>query len=113
MRIIISKHGGFCKGVSRAVETAEKISGKGVYILGDLIHNERVMNKIKNLGSTVVYSPEEVKGGKVLIRSHGEPKKVFDYFDEKGIEVIDCTCPFVKRTQKIVSEYAEKGYKII
>lgn len=113
MQIIISKHGGFCKGVSRAVETAEKICGNGVYMLGDLIHNETVMNKIKKSGTTVVYSPNDVKGGKVLIRSHGEPKSVFDYFNEKGVEVIDCTCPFVKRTQKIVSEYAEKGYKII
>ncbi len=89
-----------------------------VYILGDLIHNESVMKELERGGAKVVYSPKDVplensSETTVVIRSHGEPPETFEYFAENSVAVKDCTCPFVRRTQKIVSEYRNKGYGII
>ena len=58
-------------GVRRAVETAKKIYGQGVYILGEIIHNESVTDEIKRLGTKIIDSPDEVDNGTVIIRSHG------------------------------------------
>lgn len=125
MQIIISKHGGFCQGVSRAVKTVfsecekAKTTGEKIYILGELIHNESVMAELKAAGAEVINEPSDLPDLKnstpvsVIIRSHGEPPETFEYFKNRGVKVIDCTCPFVKRTQKIVNEHAANGYGII
>ena len=114
MQIILAKSLGFCSGVKRAVDTAMKVCGKDVFVLGELIHNERVTAMLKEKGSTVVNSAGDVPdGAKVIIRSHGEAKSTFEKLKNKGAEIIDCTCPFVRRTQKIVEEYHNKGYKIV
>ena len=110
MQIILAKSLGFCSGVKRAVDTAMKVCGKAVFVLGELIHNERVTAMLKEKGSTVVNSAGDVPdGAKVIIRSHGEAKSTFEKLKNKGAEIIDCTCPFVRRTQKIVEEYHNKG----
>ena len=113
MEIIIGKHNGFCKGVSRAVETAERLSSEGVYVLGELIHNERVVKSICDKGAKVINDVSEINGGKVIIRSHGVAKSVYQQIEMRGAEIVDCTCPFVKRTQEIVSKHFEQGYKIV
>ena len=113
MEIVIGKYNGFCAGVKRAVDTAEKIGKTGVYVLGELIHNVSVVERIEKLGVKKIESENDIDSGIVLIRSHGAPEKVINAFIKKGIEVIDCTCPFVKKIHKIVSEHSEKGYKII
>ena len=113
MEFIIGKNSGFCKGVSRAVATAKEISGENVYILGELIHNESVVNEILKLGTKVIDSIDEVDSGTVIIRSHGAPKEVFEKLKSKNVKIIDCTCPFVSKIHKIVSEYSGKGYKIV
>lgn len=114
MQIILAKSLGFCSGVKRAVDTAMKVCGEGVFVLGELIHNEGVTAMLKEKGSTVVNSAEDVPdGAKVIIRSHGEAKSTFEKLKSKGVEIIDCTCPFVRRTQKIVEEYHDKGYRIV
>lgn len=114
MQIILAKSLGFCSGVKRAVDTAMKVCGKDVFVLGELIHNERVTAMLKEKGSTVVNSAGDVPdGAKVIIRWHGEAKSTFEQLKGKSADVIDCTCPFVRRTQKIVEEYHNKGYKIV
>lgn len=113
MEIIFAKSFGFCSGVKRAVDTAVANCGEDVCILGELIHNEKVTSKIEERGTKTVFSVEDVDRNKVIIRSHGEGKKTYDALRAKGVEIIDCTCPFVRRTQKIVEEYYSKGYKII
>ena len=114
MQVIIAKNNGFCKGVEQAVKTANRVYGDGVYILGNLIHNEKVVREIENKGTKTVYSINEIpNGSKVLIRSHGVQKSVYLTLEEKGCEIIDCTCAFVKRTQKIVSEKSKQGYDVI
>jgi 4-hydroxy-3-methylbut-2-enyl diphosphate reductase len=71
MQVYIAKNIGYCKGVEYAVETARKIAKDGVYILGDLIHNELVVNELEKLGAKTVYSIDEIPNNStVIIRSH-------------------------------------------
>ena len=114
MKVYLAKNAGFCMGVKRAVDTALLEENKGAYILGNIIHNEAVLNELKEKGLITVESEQDVESGKtVIIRSHGVGKSVIDYFNKNNITVIDCTCPFVKKTQNIVKEYYEKGYQIV
>ena len=114
MQIILGNYSGFCFGVKRAVEQAEKLKGNGNYLLGEIIHNEEVNQKLKEQGLITVDSLDEVPcGSTLLIRTHGECKEVFDTANKKSLTVIDCTCPFVKEIHKIVSSHYKNGYKII
>ena len=114
MKVYLAKNAGFCMGVKRAVDTALMPENKGAYILGNIIHNETVLNEISKKGLITVESESEVESGKtVIIRSHGVGKAVFDYFNKNNIKVIDCTCPFVKKIQSIVEEYYLKGFQIV
>ncbi len=115
MIIFTGKHSGFCFGVKRAINEAEKLSGTGNFILGEIIHNESVNEKLKKNGVITVENLESEMlniGDTLLIRTHGEPESTFIKAKEKGLNVIDCTCPFVKEIQKIVKEHYEKGYEI-
>ena len=115
MIVFKSKHGGFFFGVKRAVDAAEKLSGDGNYVLGEIIHNESVIEKLKKSGIITINSIDEVDfkaGDKLLIRTHGEPKSTFVKAQEKGVELIDCTCPFVRDIQKIVEKHYDDGYTI-
>ena len=113
MEVVLSKNAGFCVGVKRAVEMAFKKAFQNVYILGDIIHNETVLSDLKKAGAITVYDPDEIKSGTVIIRSHGVGKNVLKSLADKGVEVINMTCPFVMKTQKIVEEHYKKGFLIV
>ncbi len=115
MQVIKCKHGGFCFGVSRAIKQAEKLSGSGNYVLGEIIHNESVIEMLKANGVCTINSLDDVsfnENDTLLIRTHGQSKQTFDKAKQLNLNVIDCTCPFVKEIQKIVNKHYEKGYKI-
>ena len=115
MKILKSKHGGFCFGVKRAVAEAEKLHGSGNYILGELIHNESVIDKLEKSGVKTIKTLNDVEfnaGDNLLIRTHGECEKTFVEAKKLGVNVIDCTCPFVKEIQQIVRKHYLDGYKI-
>ena len=114
MEIVKSKFLGFCGGVKKAVATAEKYAGEGVYILGEIVHSEHVAKSLIALGAKVVGDPSEVPdGAKVIIRTHGEPKKVYDDFLKRGVEIVDCTCPFVSKIRETAAKFSEDGYDVI
>ena len=113
MQVVIAKNNGFCSGVKRAVETAKRIAGDNVSILGEIIHNERVTGEIAALGTKTVNSLDEVTGDTVIIRSHGVGKSVLEDAEKRGLKVVNCTCPFVMRTQKIVEDYSSRGYRVV
>ena len=114
MTVIIAKHSGFCVGVKRAVDTANSIYGKNVYILGDIIHNETVLKEIANKGTTTVYNVSDVPDNSTcIIRSHGVGKNVIKSLEDRGVTVLNRTCPFVMKTQKIVEQYYSNGYLIV
>lgn len=120
MKILIAEYAGFCFGVKRAIEAAyqevEKGERKKIYTLGEIIHNPQVISDLSKKGVNVIQEEELDKlteGDKLIIRSHGVSKKLYDFLAKKGVEVIDVTCPFVKKVQNIVYEYYHKGYSII
>ena len=113
MKITVANSAGFCFGVKNAVDTAYKHSGEDVCVLGELIHNPLVIEKLAKSGIKCVDNPEQVNTKKVIIRSHGAPEKVLNYFQEKNIEIIDATCPFVKKIHNIVYEKFKQGKQII
>ena len=112
MSVKVAKSAGFCFGVSRAVELVEKTAkaGKQVVTLGPIIHNRHVVDKFRALGVEVIDSPEQAEPGQtVIIRSHGVARKVYEQLEGRGVEIIDATCPFVKRIHGLVSRAEEEG----
>ena len=112
----LAKTAGFCYGVDRAVKLAETEAEKGgeIYTLGPIIHNPYVVEDLKNKGVSVVDCAENAKENvKIVVRSHGISKKEMEILEKKGCEIIDATCPFVKKIHNVVEEYSDKGYSII
>ena len=112
MRVILAESAGFCYGVRRAVELAERTAKErgGCYLLGDLIHNTHVIRELEALGARKVSNPEELSAGDVVvIRSHGELKSVLDDLEARGVERLNATCPNVSRIQKLVAEAEREG----
>ena len=107
---------GFCFGVSRSVDMAEKLIGeKGACAsYGQLIHNEDVVARLAESGLRVVNQPRELKPGEtVLIRAHGVAKEVYAQLEAAGGEIVDATCPKVKAIHTIVSRAAGEGRFVI
>ena len=118
MEVIVAKSAGFCFGVKRAVETvyAEVEKGKKIYTFGPIIHNEEVVKDLEKKGVTVLENEEELMAlteGTVIIRSHGVEKRIQKMIEDKGLECIDATCPFVKRIHRIVEVAGEDGKEVI
>ena len=115
--VILAKTAGFCFGVHRAVDMAYSMAGKEhVYTYGPIIHNESVVEDLAAKGISVVNSMEEAADlpkGIMIIRSHGISKKEMEQLTELGYEIVDATCPFVKKIHRIVEDYSAQGYRII
>ena len=112
MSVTVAKSAGFCFGVSRAVELVEQAAGEGkrVVTLGPIIHNRHVVDKFRAMGVGVIDTPEEADAGNtVIIRSHGVSEDVYRRLEARGCEIIDATCPFVKRIHGIVSRADQEG----
>ena len=112
MSVRIAKSAGFCFGVSRAVELVEKAAaeGRNVVTLGPIIHNRHVVSRFESLGVGVIDTPEQANPGQtVIIRSHGVTRDVVRRLEDRGVEIIDATCPFVKRIHGIVSRAEAEG----
>ena len=114
MEFIIAKSGGFCHGVKKAVDTALSIETENTYIYGEIIHNPEVVQKITERGIVMVDDLDDVPcGATLIIRSHGVGKAVYELCASRNIKIVDCTCEFVRRTQKIVREQHAQGKTIV
>ena len=125
MEVILAEKAGFCFGVRKAVDTAfeqaEKVGTEGgeIYTFGPIIHNEEVVKSLEEKGVHAVRSKEELDkiaddtNNVMIIRSHGISKAEQDELIKKGFEIIDATCPFVKRIHNTVREESQKGKHII
>lgn len=116
MNVQLAKSAGFCFGVKRACDAVYRAleEGKQLYLLGELIHNSRVMSDIEQKGGKTVETVSQIPaGGIAVIRAHGVPLCVTEELKEKNISYIDMTCPFVKKIHNIVAEESKKGQKII
>jgi len=117
MKVEIDSNAGFCGGVIRAIDTAEKYldgaEGSILYSLGEIVHNEEELQRLGSKGLVAgsldeLCSMEGNAGQKVLIRAHGISPAVRSRLDAKGFEVIDCTCPVVLNIQKQIRDAAGK-----
>lgn len=114
--ITLAKSAGFCFGVDRAVKLVYKELDKGgkVCTLGPIIHNQNVVDDLKRKGVRIIEKIDELEPDeRVVIRSHGVGKSIYDEIAEKGNQCIDATCPFVSKIHKIVREKSEQGYEIM
>lgn len=115
MKIRFAEHAGFCTGVERALkktlETADE--GHTLFTLGPLVHNPLVVDELQKRGIKYIHELGEIQEGTVIIRSHGVAPDIVEEAERKKINIIDATCPFVKKVQNTVSQLAEEGYKII
>lgn len=118
-KILIADDAGFCFGVKRAMNIAwnEVNAGKGkkIYALGPLIHNKQAVSKYEEKGLVTIDEIDQIsdKDSKMIIRSHGVAKKIYDLADENGLEVVDTTCPFVKKIRDIVNKAYSDGKQVI
>ena len=118
MKIYIADYAGFCFGVKRAVEIAEGAlsqlnKGEKIYSLGPLVHNPQVVDKFNEKGIKVINNADEIDDGKIIIRSHGISGKLQKRLEDKNLQLIDGTCPYVKSVHNKVNKYHEDGYKIV
>ena len=116
MEIIIAKNAGFCFGVKRAVEMAEKALEKGekVYCLGSLIHNQQVIEKLAQKGLVTVEKVDDIPAGaKFVVRSHGIDPKIVESIVARGGEILDATCPFVRRAQLVAKKFHDENYAVV
>ncbi len=126
--VIIAKSAGFCFGVKRAVDTVyEQVNNKDdktkVFTFGPIIHNEEVVNDLASKGVDILEDEDSLDRlsqnkendvtYKIVIRSHGVGKVVYDKINEAGFELIDATCPFVKKIHNIVDEESKNGKTVI
>ena len=120
MKIIRASVLGFCFGVRRAVELAEKALAenpdKKVYSLGPLIHNENALRALEAKGLHIVKETEIEaleRGSVVIIRAHGVAPSVTDALEKRGCQIIDATCPRVKASQKMVERYSSENDYVV
>lgn len=112
MSVTVAKSSGFCQGVRRAVDVAMNMNGPAV-VYGKLIHNENVLDKLREKGVECIDDLSLVGDRKLIIRSHGVGKDVYEYLEKNNIDYVDCTCVFVKKIHEIVHENYLKGKQII
>lgn len=115
MKINLAKSAGFCFGVKRALKIAlESAANKNIVeMLGDIVHNERVVQQIRKAGIKKIDSLDNGKGKILLIRAHGTSTATYKKARALGYKIIDATCPMVHEIHKIVRENEKKGYRII
>ncbi len=116
LEIVLADHAGFCFGVKRATDLVMDLarqSDRPLFTLGPLIHNPQVVQRLEEVGVKAIEDYHDIREGIVLIRSHGVPPHVIDEITEQGLEIIDATCPYVKRAQEYAKQLVEDGYQVL
>ena len=117
MEVNLAKTAGFCFGVRRAVDKVYEEAGKEqVYTYGPIIHNSEVVSDLEQRGIKVLHSREElekISEGTVIIRSHGVAKDIYELIRQKGLHLVDATCPFVLKIHRIVEKARAEGKQIL
>ena len=116
MKVLLADEYGFCFGVERAVEMVEEAvaAGETVRSLGPLIHNKQEMQRLAHEGVTAITEPVQIQRGETaVIRAHGVTPGVQKELEEKASKVVDATCPFVTRVQRLASRAAAKGRHVV
>lgn len=115
MKIYLAEHRGFCYGVKRAVSMAVNAATANcpVHTLGSIIHNPQMVSHLQMQGIKAADNIEDIPAGKVIIRSHGVGPEIYRQAEAKQLEVIDATCPHVKKAQEAAAELRQSGYQVV
>lgn len=115
MEIILAKRAGFCFGVKRATQMAFEAADKGgpTYTLGPIIHSPQVVQRLEEMGVKVLKDFSGMDSGTIIIRSHGVTAEELDQAVFKELEIVDATCPFVKKAQEHVKSLSQAGYNVV
>lgn len=115
MEILLADKAGFCFGVKRAIKTAFDAASQGrVFCLGPLIHNPQEVARLREAGVETVEDFLSLKSGDALIiRSHGVPPDTLKKAQERGLRIIDLTCPFVSKAQRHAETLSREGYQVV
>ena len=117
MKVIVAKNSGFCNGVRRSVDLANKASEKNIktYTLGPLVHNPTQVKMLEKKGVSVVDENEvlEIKNSQIVIRSHGVIEKLKENLKNNSNEVVDATCPVLLNIYKKIIEKEKEGYTVV
>jgi 4-hydroxy-3-methylbut-2-enyl diphosphate reductase len=120
MKVRIDQSAGFCWGVIRTINIAEtKLKEKdkdgNLYVLGDIIHNPMEIKRLEKEGLKTISRADlpGISDGKVLIRAHGEPPSTFEEAIKSGVELIDATCPVVRKVQERLRKFYVEGYQVV
>ena len=117
MKVLLAQPRGFCAGVVRAVEIVElalKKFGPPVYVRHEIVHNKRVVEDLRAKGAVFVDEVDDIPAGAITVFSaHGVSRKVVSDADERGLEVLDATCPLVARVHTEGQRYAADGFEVV
>jgi (E)-4-hydroxy-3-methyl-but-2-enyl pyrophosphate reductase len=116
MKIILGKHMGFCGGVRRAVDIAQKAAksaGGPVQTWGPLIHNPQVVDRLQDDGVLVAERPDDLQGKAFVVSAYGVERDVLDAARERGMAIVDATCPVVVRAHALSEKLAAEGYQVV
>lgn len=106
---------GFCFGVRRATKivTQEVDAGRKLSTLGDIVHNPDVVKSLAKKGATPVRSLDEIKNRRVAITAHGVGEDIYRAIERRDLDLVDTTCPIVRRAQEVVQEMTDHGYQVV
>ncbi len=119
VEITIAPNAGACFGVVRAIKLGYQAATRAekkqdpIYSLGPLIHNSAVVDALKAKGVHTTVEPDEIENGTVILRSHGVPLPAETELRERGVKIVDATCPLVKKPQRIARSLGDRGYFLI
>ena len=126
MAVVLAKSAGFCFGVERAVDAVYRILEEEeskdidarlpIYTYGSIVHNEKIVENLETRGVQVLKTLEDLRAlerGIVVIRAHGVGKEIYDILNQRGLKIVDSSCPFVRKIQKLVAEHSAKGESVV
>jgi len=117
MDLVIASTAGFCFGVNNAVKIVFDLATKSedkIYTIGPIIHNDQVVNKLTESGVTAIDEPEQATlPSKVVIRAHGVGPNLISALEDRGVDIVNATCPYVEKIQRLVCEKHKDGHQII
>jgi 4-hydroxy-3-methylbut-2-enyl diphosphate reductase len=115
VKVQVARYAGVCYGVERALKMAAEAAEAGVTVrtLGPLIHNPQAVESLRERGIEVAACLEEIDGGTVVIRTHGVDPAIIAAAGEKGLDVVDATCPFVSTAHQVAERLKSDGYTVV
>lgn len=115
MEVYLAENLGFCYGVKRAIQLAEDsvTPQSKSYTLGPIIHNPQMVARLAERGIGKIDKLDEIAEGTVIVRSHGVGPQVYDKIEEKGFQLVDATCPHVRKAQQSAKSLSEEGYQVV